>query len=39
VASIEAGVEAPGGLVLFAHDGSELATFAIEQAGTQLSTE
>jgi nucleotide-binding universal stress UspA family protein len=38
VAWIEAGVRAPAGLVLFAYDGSELATLAIEQAATQLAT-
>jgi nucleotide-binding universal stress UspA family protein len=36
--SIETGTPAPTGPVLFAYDGSELAAFAIEQAGRQLAT-
>ena len=38
MASIETGATAPTGPVLFAYDGSELATLAIEQAGKQLAT-
>jgi nucleotide-binding universal stress UspA family protein len=38
MASIDAGARTPTGLVLFAYDGSELATLAIEQAETQLAT-
>jgi nucleotide-binding universal stress UspA family protein len=38
MASIETGVTAPTGPVLFAYDGSELAALAIEQAAKQLST-
>jgi nucleotide-binding universal stress UspA family protein len=38
VASIETGVTAPTGPVLFAYDGSELAALAIEQAGEQLAS-
>jgi nucleotide-binding universal stress UspA family protein len=37
MASPETGASAPTGPVLFAYDGSELATFAIEQAGLQLA--
>jgi nucleotide-binding universal stress UspA family protein len=38
VASIELGVTAPTGPVLFAYDGSELAALAIEQAAAQLAS-
>lgn len=37
MASTETGANAPTGPVLFAYDGSELAMFAIEQAGRQLA--
>jgi len=37
MASPEIGANAPTGPVVFAYDGSELATFAIEQAGRQLA--
>lgn len=37
MASIEAGAIAPTDLVLFAYDGSELATLAIEHAARQLA--
>ena len=38
MASIETGATTPTGPILFAYDGSELATLAIEQAGKQLAT-
>src|SRR5258708_26826293 len=38
MASIETGATAPTGPILFAYDGSELATLAIEQAAKQLAT-
>jgi nucleotide-binding universal stress UspA family protein len=37
MASAQTGAIAPTGPVLFAYDGSELATLAIEQAATQLA--
>ncbi|MEO9177130.1 MAG: universal stress protein [Gaiellales bacterium] len=37
MAASEAGASAPTGPVIFAFDGSELATFAIEQAARQLA--